>query len=333
MNDLEISLLAKTGHYQDDPLDGQIEETHISWVILTREFAFKIKKPVRLSFLDFSKPGLRKKFCEKELLLNRRFSQIYLDITPVREKDGNWVIGDGKGRIIDYAVRMKRMKTEKRMDKVLKKGDVGTSQILTLSQQISRFHQKAQIIKRPFNLNEVSDTFDDLRSIQPIVLKELGEEFSAIIDEAILFSNAFLSLHIKRFRERILLGFQRDVHGDLHSGNIFLYRQPVIFDCIEFNDHYRQIDVLSEIAFFCMDLEFYGQYSLAEIFINQYADLFSCFQTAEDNVLFIYYKLARANVRAKVHALSAIESGEKYEMEITRKYLLLMNEYRRQIIL
>jgi len=79
----------------------------------------------------------------------------------------------------------------------------------------------------------------------------------------------------------------------------FLYRKPVNFDCVEFNARYRQIDVLSEIAFLCMDLEFYGQYSLSEILVNQYCDLFPCFQTAEDNLLFIYYKLCRANVRAK----------------------------------
>ncbi|WP_159476566.1 hypothetical protein [Dyadobacter sp. 3J3] len=333
MNDSEIVVLAENGSYNGDRMDGHLEETHISWVLFTHDYAFKIKKPVKLSFLDFSRLGQRKKFCEKELLLNQRFSQIYLDVIPVREKDGDWKLGVGKGRVVDYAVRMKKMKSAKRMDKLLQKGNVETSHMLALARQVSSFHQKAKIVKKPFDLTEVSDTFDDLKSIHPVVLKELGMEFAEIIDLAVSFSKAFLLLHIKRFRERIRLGFQRDVHGDLHSGNVFLYREPVIFDCIEFNDRYRQIDVLNEIAFLCMDLEFYGQFSLSEIFVNQYVDLLPCFQTAGDNALFIYYKLARANVRAKVHALRVMESGEKGELEFTRKYLLLMKEYMRQIIL
>lgn len=333
MTDSEINILAKKGRYLGALLHGGLENTHISWVILTAKYAFKIKKPVKMNFLDFSSLAQRKKFCKKELFLNRRFSQIYLDVVAVRKYEGHWELGTERGEIVDFAVRMKRMKSEKRMDKVLLKGKVAAGHMLALARQISLFHKNARIIKRPFNLNEISETFNDLKSIFPLVSDALGKEFTTIIDEALEFNRVFLKLHIKRFEERIQLGFQRDVHGDLHSGNIFLYREPIIFDCIEFNDRYRQIDILSEIAFFCMDLEFYGQNSLSEIFVNQYADLFPCFQTAEDNVLFIYYKAARANVRAKVHGLGAMQSGEKQDVELVRRYLLLMKEYMRQIIL
>ncbi len=332
MNNTEICFLAEKGFYLDKPLHGRVEHTHISWVILTKEYAFKIKKPVALSFLDFSGLSQRKKFCKKELILNQRFSRIYLDVVAVRQDNGRWELGAGNGGIVDYAVRMKRMNAEKRMDKVLGKGKADTGHMLALGKQIAHFHQKAKRVRRPFSLIGLAKTFDDLESIIPIVLEKMGQEFTAIIDEAVSLNKAFLVTHISRFRERIRLGFQRDVHGDLHCGNIFLYREPVIFDCIEFNDQYRQIDVLSEIAFLCMDLEYYGQYSLSETFVNQYAELFPCFQTAEDNVLFVYYKLARANVRAKVHCLSAMESSDKDELEFARKYLLLMKEYMNQII-
>lgn len=327
MNDSEIVSLARKGHYLGEPINGRVEHTHISWVILTRLYAFKIKKPVKLSFLDFSALAQRKKFCERELLLNQRFSSIYLEVISVRKKDDFWKLGGSEGKIVDYAVRMKRLDSKKRMDLVVGKGKVGALHMIALAKQISRFHQGAQIISRPFDPSKVSETFDDLLSIYPLVLQHLGEEFTMIIDNAISFNRSFLAAHAKRFKERIRMGFQRDIHGDLHSGNVFLYRVPVIFDCIEFNDQYRQIEVLNEIAFFCMDLEFYGQFSLSEIFVVQYAELFPCFQTAEDNLLFSYYKLARANIRAKVHGLSAMQSVNKDELEIIRRYLLLMKEY------
>ena len=122
------------------------------------------------------------------------------------------------------------------------------------------------------------------------------------------------------------------MHGDLHSGNIFLYKTPILFDCIEFNDAYRQIDVINEIAFFCMDLESFGRTDLSKLFIKEYQRRLSCFQNEADQRLMTYYKCYRANVRAKVHALSADQaSGEKEtfksHLNAWRKYIRLMKSY------
>jgi aminoglycoside phosphotransferase family enzyme len=128
-------------------------------------------------------------------------------------------------------------------------------------------------------------------------------------------------------------GFVRDCHGDLHSRNIFFMPEPQPFDCIEFNDDFRKIDVLSEIAFLCMDLETFGRQDLADLFVAHYQSLYPAMQTKEDKLLFVYYKAYRANIRAKVNSLRAISAAttaqKKFALDEVYKYLLLMNDYMR----
>lgn len=135
--------------------------------------------------------------------------------------------------------------------------------------------------------------------------------------------------------ERTAKGFARDGHGDLHTGNIFLLDTPQPFDCIEFNDDIRQIDVLNDIAFLCMDLEAFERKDLSERFLHSYLRLFPARETEEDNQLFLYYKSYRANVRAKINSLKAHAATTPEEktsaMADARKYLDLMNGYLREL--
>ncbi|MGC1241507.1 MAG: hypothetical protein WA874_07955 [Chryseosolibacter sp.] len=331
MTEREIKDLADSSIYLGKTLHGTLEETHISWIILTTRIAFKIKKPLKLSFLDFSTLARRKRYCERELLLNRRFSGIYQRVVPVKFHDGAWRLGGGAGKIADYAVVMKRLDSSKRMDLLLQSGKVRASQIRALAKKIASFHRKTTIIRRPFSTDSSAEAFNDIRVILEIIEKDFSKKYADIVRRSGEWSDGFLLRYKKRFRERIGLGFQRDVHGDLHSGNIFLYRTPEIFDCIEFNDRYRQIDVLNEIAFFCMDLEAFGYQKLAALFVVEYNRLFPCFLKQEDQYLFAYFKCYRANVRAKVHALAAAqeENPSRYRThaDAVRKYLLLMEGY------
>lgn len=332
MSEREVKDLSANGLFQNKPLRGKIEETHISWVILTPKYAFKLKKSIKLSFLDFSTQQLRKHFCEKEIELNSRFTDIYLDVVPVRRRNGSWFLGSGPGEIVDYAVRMKRLRTSKRMDNILQKGEVPSQYLTALADVISSFHSAANVIHSTFDLQEAYNTFNDILAIQDFVSKQLGNSFSEIIKEAVRWSDQFLTDHANRMQQRINRGFKRDVHGDLHCGNIFLYREPVLFDCIEFNDSYRQIDVLYEIAFLCMDLEVKRHQHLAEILLTKYKQNFLCFEVREDEDIFLYFKVLRANVRAKVHAMSAGQTHEQknlnYHIEETKKYLALVKAYR-----
>ena len=331
MQESEIRALGVNGTFLGKGLHGVFEETHISWVILTTRFVFKIKKPVKLSFLDFSTLSKRKKYCEREVLLNRRFSDIYLDVVPVRRQQGAWRLGSGAGKIVDYAVRMKRMKSSRRMDLMLQAGMVGQSDIRSIAESIASFQAQAKMIFSPFDRVFTLDNFNDIRTIGPFLEDKLGKSYHHIVSRSVAWNDSFLFDHAKRFQQRVELGFKRDGHGDLHSGNIFLFKRPVIFDCIEFDDAYRQIDVLDEVAFFCMDLEFYGKKMFAEVFMNDYERLFPALGTPEDKAIFVYYKCYRANVRAKVSTLAAMQEDDpvavRRHLRSIRKYLRLIERY------
>ncbi|WP_439585616.1 hypothetical protein [Dyadobacter bucti] len=335
MNEREIHVLAEKGIYNGKPLCAQLEETHISWILLTDTLAFKIKKPVKLSFLDFSELSTRKALCEKELVLNKRFSSIYLKVLPVTNHENGLEIGGLLGKPVDYAVMMKRLPTEKRMDHLLSKGKVGSKEMIALAEKIAQMHRDAPLISVPIDLLALMSTFNDITSIRPFISKHSSAYYQKIIDHAIAFSDAFITQYAGRIRERGRLGFIRDIHGDLHSGNIFIDDQPILFDCIEYNDAFRQIDVLSDIAFLCMDLESFGHDALCEIFLSVYCDRFPAFQTAVDNLVFLYYKCLRANIRAKVSALSAMESEGAADFQghqdAAENYLRLISIYINQL--
>jgi aminoglycoside phosphotransferase family enzyme len=324
------------GKFEGKPIQGVLEETNISWVILSGRHAFKIKKNIKLSFLDYSTLPLRKKYCEKELELNRRFSPIYLSVQPIIFFKGNWTIGEGQGETKDYAVCMKRMRSGKRMDVLLKKSEVSPGSISLLANQIARFHKTAETIKKVHSLEQAKGIFNDLISVQEVVVKEFGKSHVRVIPDLISFSDQFLQTYSKRLNERAVEGYIRDVHGDLHSGNIFLYKNPILFDCIEFEDAFRQIDILYEIAFLCMDLEFYSRKDLSDLFLEVYNKALTCFPMEEDKSIFLYYKCLRANIRAKVFLLNSLSEPvpEKKAEDLAKgkKYLDLAMEYHRNLV-
>lgn len=331
MNGPEIAVLARQGKFKGEVLCGTLEETHISWVILSRSVVFKIKKPLKLSFLDFSTLAKRRKFCEREVLLNNRYSDIYRGVVAIKKSKSQWYFGGRRGETVDFAVEMKRMRSSKRMDSLLMNGKVKAAHIERLAWKIATFHKSAKVVHTHFSRRFLQDAFDDLAAIKPFASNYLGKQYSRIIAQALSWNDSFLKTHSERFRERVRLGFQRDLHGDLHSGNIFLYADPVIFDCIEFNDRFRQVDVIDEIAFFCMDLEAFGERNLSALFLDRYAGLFPSFSSKVDLEIYNYYKCYRANVRAKVHTLAAVQEEEEsrfqFKVDAARKYLNLVAEY------
>jgi aminoglycoside phosphotransferase family enzyme len=226
---------------------------------------------------------------------------------------------------------MKRMRGDKRMDVLLTQNKVDPARISLLAKQVANFHQSAEIIKNDFNQEQAKELFNDLNSVHEVVLQEFEPDFSAAIPQLISFSDDFLKRHAGRFGERNKQGFKRDVHGDLHSGNIFLYKDPIIFDCIEFQDAFRQIDILYEIAFLCMDLEFFGRKDLSDLFLEEYDAILTCFPKEEDKEIFLYFKCLRANIRAKVFLLNSKSEPDprkkSQELAKGKKYLELALSY------
>jgi aminoglycoside phosphotransferase family enzyme len=206
-----------------------------------------------------------------------------------------------------------------------------------LAKQVAEFHKKAEIITKDHNHEQAKRIFNDLTSVQEVVSREFGPDYLDVIPTLTGWSDRFLETHGKRLLQRSREGFKRDVHGDLHSGNIFIYKKPVLFDGIEFEDAFRQIDILYEIAFLCMDLEFYGRKDFSDLFLEVYNKALTCFPKEEDKSIFLYYKCLRANVRAKVFLLNSMseQDQEKRTQELAKgkKYLDLATEYYSNLLL
>ncbi len=329
----QINKLLNKGIFPEKASKRELIETHISWVIVSDPFVYKIKKTVHYSFLDFSTLEMRKHFCKREIELNKRLTKnIYLDVLPVCEWEDNYIMGGKAGTIIEYAVRMHKLDREKQMDQLLIKNKVSKNDIKNIAEKIAFFHKNTDIIYNKDSIN-IQEKFNDLESEKQFLSKHLDMKYCNIISHAIDTSDSFLHKNKKLLEDRLDARFIRDCHGDLHSRNIFLLPEPVPFDCIEFNDDFRQIDVLNEVAFLCMDLDAFERQDLSDLFIDYYNQFFPAMQTKEDYNLFIYFKSYRANIRAKVNSLRAKTATDNLEkintLSATKKYLLLMDSYLR----
>lgn len=331
MTSSQIETILHPGNFKGPHKKWKLVETHISFVLLGQRYAYKFKKEIRYSFLDFSTLARRKHFCERELVLNNRLSSgVYLKVVPVRKLGDKLIIGGKKGVVVDYALKMKKLQEAKQMHLMLEKKLVTQKHIEAVATLIRNFHRRTTVIKTKFNQQEFADRFNDIASVSNFIKNAGSPEQVKIIENAIRISNRFLNRHKELFADRIDKGFVRDCHGDLHSRNIFLYHKPVVFDCIEFNDAFRQIDILDELAFFCMDLEAEGFHKLSSAFTTYYFGKGRKDFGEKEQLLFTYYKCYRANVRAKVNALRAMQASGpvlKKNLEAVKKYLDLVNSY------
>lgn len=331
MTKAELNKLLSKGEFPEKTEMRKLIETHAAWVILCDNFVYKIKKPMQFSFLDFSTFELRKYFCEREVELNRRLTpDVYIGVVPITRHNDTINMGGDKGETIDHAVKMHKLPADKQMDILLTENKVSKTDIKNLAKIIADFHKETAVIKEK-NLADIREEYNDLQSQKEYLTEHSGQKYGDIIDRAIATSNAFLDQQSDLLATRLRDGFYRDCHGDLHSRNIFLLPEPVPFDCIEFNDDFRHIDVLNEIAFFCMDMDAFGREDLSELFLEKYNELFPTITTPEERQLFIYYKSYRANIRAKVNSLRARSVSNSEEkstaLRTAEKYLLLVKKY------
>ena len=315
---------------------AELVETHISWVILTRKFVFKIKKPIQLSFLDFSTKEKRAFYCREELHLNKRLApEMYLDVLPIRlSSEGHPVIGAKDGDLIDMAIWMNRMDNSRQMDHLLHQNAVTDQDMASLAQVLAAFHRSVIIPAHevPYRIGDNWADFDDLFKLKNDCVQLFGAEASEILEQWRSRVGLFLQKHEPRLQARAQSGYWIDGHGDLHGRNIFLLADgPVIFDCIEFNPHFRKLDVLNELAFLCMDLDANGHPERATVFMENYCSHWPCMETPEDALLFQYFKTYRANVRLKVtlmewqqHRSAVLEASAATYWNLMEQYLRLL---------
>jgi aminoglycoside phosphotransferase family enzyme/gluconate kinase len=306
-------------------------ETHISRVYLTDSHAYKFKKPINLGFLDFTNLAKRQYFCQEEVRLNNRFSSgIYLGIVALKEYHGKLTLGGPGGKIIDYAVKMKKLPEELMLNRMVERDDTQLPEEMTrLGHALHQAFEATEICSEMEKahagtvLQNLEENFRQTKNVIGVSLSEGAHKL--MYQQAI---SEFYALKSK-INLRARNGFVRDGHGDLHTGNICMTDPICIYDCIEFNHRFRIGDVLADLAFLLMDLDFLGRRDLSHTLL----DSFLSHADDPDIDLFLpFYKRYRAWVRGKVDAMLAIDSEaeswvRQKATELSRKYFNLAMGY------
>ncbi len=285
-----------------------IVETHISWVILTGNYVYKIKKPVDFGFLDFSTLEQRKHYCQQELRLNQRLApDIYLEVIALTGLPDKPAI-NGPGKAFEYALKMHQFNPDMQLDKLLQRNELTCSHIDQLAETISDFHESIEHAAEnsPFGTTEavwypVLENFDQIRP------RLVDEAEVARLEHLQQWSQQRFEQLKTAIAARKRDGFVRNCHGDMHLANITLIDNKVtVFDCIEFNDNFRWIDVISEIAFTTMDLIDRQRPDLAARLLDRYLQ-----RTGDYTGLALlrFYQVYRALVRAKVAIIRYSQPG------------------------
>jgi len=302
-----IATMSRPEFYAHRPASVTVVRTHISFVLLAGDHVFKLKKPVRFSFLDFSTLEARRHFCHEEVRLNRRLAaSAYHGVAAVCREGNTYRLGDENDpAAVEYAVHMRQLPDDRMLDALLDHNAVTREMIATVAKRLAEFHRDAETSaaitaqgEREAILKVLEDNFANARRFR-------GSILSAADDDAIQsFIRAFFEAQAPLFRARQEAGRIRDCHGDLHTQHICFTDELAIFDCIEFNPRFRYIDVASEVAFLAMDLEFHDQPQLSDHFVECYS------VDAEDPDLarlVPFYKCTRAYLRGQVDSMKSAE--------------------------
>ena len=300
MGERLIDALRQKSCYAHEVTSIDVIESDLSWVVLTGEFAYKIKKPIDLYFLDASTLEARHTLCQSEFNLNQRsFKDLYLRIVGIYQSETGIMVGVGDGEPIEYAVKMYQFDPAQTLNQIHDREGFNHDRLESLCQAVFELHSKAPVssIEMPFgepnslyvpaqlNFDQVRPHLSDAKDLSQLLQLEA-------------WAHEYLRRLWPRFAERKDLGMIRECHGDLHLGNVVETEAHGIrlFDCIEYRAEFRWIDIISEIAFLTVDLEDRDDYASAWHLLNRYLEL-----SGDYHALWIYqgYQAYRAMVRAK----------------------------------
>jgi len=348
-----VSALASTAKallnpaaYPHRPQEIELVQTQMSFVFLTGDYVYKVKKPVNLGYLDYTTLEKRCFFCHQELELNRRLCpNAYLAVVPItmplrgagepkprakrRGRSGSLCI-EGEGEIIEYAVKMRQLPQERMMDVLLPQSQVSQEMVAKVAGKLVDFHRRAETsseIAAFGKLDVIRQNTDEnfAQTEKYIGISIPAEKYEHIKS----YTNNFVGNNSNLFDKRVKKAKIRDCHGDLHAAHICFIDDICIYDCIEFNDRFRYSDVASEIAFLAMDLDRYQQTDLSKHLVNTYVELSHDEELLE---LLGFYKCYRAYVRGKVESFKLddpyIPEEEKAKaLTAARRYFQLAESY------
>lgn len=317
----------------DHPVKGSIEliQTHVSYVFLTGDYVYKLKKPVNFGFLDYSTLEKRKFYCEEELRLNQRgAAELYLGILPIAQNGDQFTL-DGDGEVVDYVVKMQQFPQETLLSEMYDRGELTEQHLIDLAKVLAAFHKSAPTNDYILSFGEVSqirqaidENYD--QTVGYIGVAQTQEQF----DQTKAYTDKLFAESESLFKSRVEQQFIRECHGDLHLRNICLWNGKVLlFDCIEFNEPFRFVDTMYDVAFFAMDLDAKDRTDLSNLFLNTYLEQSGDWEGLQ--VLPLYLS-RQSYVRAKVTSFllsdpNVPESVKAESKETASRYYRLSWEY------
>lgn len=283
-------------------------QTHVSQVLLTGDYVYKLKKPVNFGFLDYSTLEKRKHFCEEEIRLNQRGAgSLYLGVVPLTQTNAGDFELEGSGEIVEYAVKMRQFPQSALLSDQFERGLIDEEKIRQLATVVAQFHSKTEVSDHirtygtiPVIRQSIDENYDQSvdfvgSATEPQALKpQTQKQF----DETKAYTDRFFETQQALFQKRLDQDRIRACHGDLHLGNICEWESQIyLFDCIEFNEPFRFVDTMYDVAYIVMDLELAGREDLSKIFLNQYVEETGDYEGLE---ILPLYVSRQSYVRAKV---------------------------------
>jgi aminoglycoside phosphotransferase family enzyme/predicted kinase len=326
-----LPFLLNPRSYPHRPRRVHLVQTHASFVFIAAPFVYKIKKQVNFGFLDFSTLEKRRHFCEQEVTLNRRLSpRIYLGVVPICRAGNGFAFG-GSGEVMEYAVKMRRLSAGHFLHQLVERDAIVPGDLNRIARALKQFYQAQHPTAEIEAWGRIDrlriSTDENFRQTRPF----LGRTISGAAFQTIgSYTNRFYTQHRRLFASRIKEQRIRDCHGDLHLEHIHLTPRALhIYDCIEFNDRFRYVDVANDTAFLAMDLDYEGRPDLARYFSTQMA---SALNDPDLLKLMDFYKCYRAFVRGKVESLHSVaqaapEAERQAGAERARRYFRLALNY------
>ncbi len=288
-------------------------QTHISYVLIAGDHVYKIKKPVNFGFLDFSTLGKRRYYCRREVVLNSRLcAGTYLGVVPIRDDGGRATVDGRSGRIVEYAVHMRRLPEERMMDRLLERGAVSIEMVHRVADRLASFHAQAETSPRIAQYGDWAIRYDwkeNIRQWQPYIGRVITPEQDRILRA---YGEAFFARTASVLQRRVEEQRIKHVHADLRSDAVCFVDGICIFDCVEFSRRISLLDVARDVGFLAMDLECRGRGDLAIAFVDRYVEVSG---DADLREIVDFYAAYSACVRGKVKAFlldeTEVPMGEK----------------------
>ncbi len=326
-----IRFLSDRNSYEHKPDKVEHIQTHASDIFIVTPYVYKVKKPVNFGFLDFSTLHRREFFCEREVELNRRLcDDIYLGVEKICEKNGGYCF-NGEGKVVEFAVKMRQLDDKYFLKNLLKEEKARKEDFLRVVDKLETFYKEQEVTEeveengKPEYVGKSVN--DNVKTSSGYMGKTISSPAYYAIDK---FNKKFLGEKKELMLSRIDDGFIKDCHGDLHLEHINICPESVcIYDCIEFNDSFRHIDIASDIAFLSMDLDFKGHPAFSDLCVREMSERMNDKGMYE---VLDFYKCYRAFVRGKVESIKSEEEEvpeeeRRYAVDKAGKYFRLALKY------